>query len=373
MEEVYRQLAHFLDDLPAGFPPSASGVELRLLQKLFAPAEAGLAMCLTLLNEEARVVAYRAHQPVDKVAKMLEQMEAKGLIAADHTPGKPTRYAVSQFVVGFMEDQVNRLDLELVTLVDEYLPTFFKEGPWTQLPQIRTIPVGETIPLTTEVMPYEVAEAILQSHTTFAVRNCVCRQGRQISGKGCDAPLETCLSFGGAAKNTVASGKGRFITRVEALAIIHAADAARLVLQPANSKDPMFICACCGCCCGILRHLKFHEKPASLVANAYIASFDPSLCATCLTCTERCQMEAITYIDWAIAFNPDRCIGCGLCVSTCDTGALTLMRKSEPVSIPRNTASTYVRLAQKRGKLKPSDLVSIALKSTVDRLMAPRK
>jgi len=47
-EEVYRQLARHLDDLPGGFPSSESGVELRILKRLFSPEEAELAVCLTL-------------------------------------------------------------------------------------------------------------------------------------------------------------------------------------------------------------------------------------------------------------------------------------------------------------------------------------
>jgi len=41
--DVYKKLALYLDDLPAGFPPTEEGVELRLLQALFTPEEAQLA------------------------------------------------------------------------------------------------------------------------------------------------------------------------------------------------------------------------------------------------------------------------------------------------------------------------------------------
>ena len=43
MADIYEQLARFLDDLPAGFPRSESGVELRILRRLFTPEEAALA------------------------------------------------------------------------------------------------------------------------------------------------------------------------------------------------------------------------------------------------------------------------------------------------------------------------------------------
>ena len=58
--DVYRRLAKHLDNLPGGFPPTESGVELRILRRLFTPEEAELAMRLTLIPEEAPVVARRA-------------------------------------------------------------------------------------------------------------------------------------------------------------------------------------------------------------------------------------------------------------------------------------------------------------------------
>ena len=48
-EDVYKRLAAHLDDLPAGFPPTESGVEIRILKKLFAEDEAELALLLSVL------------------------------------------------------------------------------------------------------------------------------------------------------------------------------------------------------------------------------------------------------------------------------------------------------------------------------------
>ena len=40
---VYRQLQLTLDEMPIGFPPTKSGVEIRLLKRLFTPEEAKIA------------------------------------------------------------------------------------------------------------------------------------------------------------------------------------------------------------------------------------------------------------------------------------------------------------------------------------------
>ncbi len=52
-EAVYRDLARFLDRLPGGFPSTDSGVELRILRRLFSAEQAELACHLTLLSESA--------------------------------------------------------------------------------------------------------------------------------------------------------------------------------------------------------------------------------------------------------------------------------------------------------------------------------
>ena len=312
------------------YPPTESGVELRILRKLFNTEEAELALYLTLIPEQARVVAYRARQPLQLVSAMLDDMAQRGLISANHPPaGTSRRYAISQFVVGFYEDQVDRLDREAAVLMEEYAPQFFENGPWKTLPQIRTIPVNESIPITSEVMPYEQAETILRSKSAFAVRNCICRQERQLLDMGCDKPMEVCMSFDGAAQNTVASGKGRLIDLQEALHILGQARRDGMVLQPANSKDPIFLCVCCSCCCGILRNIKNQPRPSDLVANAFTALHDPGLCSACGACLERCPMEAlIESDDGTIVHLAERCIGCGLCVSVCPGEALVMVRKT---------------------------------------------
>jgi hypothetical protein len=51
--DCYKRLARHLDSLPGGFPPSESGVELRLLRRMFTLQEAELAVHLTLEREES--------------------------------------------------------------------------------------------------------------------------------------------------------------------------------------------------------------------------------------------------------------------------------------------------------------------------------
>jgi ferredoxin len=299
-------------------------------------------------------------------------MEKKRIINGSHRPGKSILYSAQQFAIGFWEGQVNRLDRELVEYFDEYLDTFSNPELWRKAPQLRSIPVGETIPVQAEAMLYEVAVKVLESHSSFAISNCICRQEQQLISKGCDKPLETCMSLGSVAENSIASGRARRISQEEMLLILKQADESGLVLQPSNSKNPLFICACCGDCCGVLRTLKLQPKPASILSSPYVVAHDDALCSGCGTCVERCQMDAITIPMGIAEVNLDRCIGCGLCVSTCDTGAMALVRKpvSEQPFIPNTIVDTNIKLAQARGLLSNTDMLSMFIKSKIDRIAA---
>jgi Na+-translocating ferredoxin:NAD+ oxidoreductase subunit B len=376
--DVYEQLARFLDDLPAGFPRSESGVELRILRHLFSPEEAGIAVHLSLLTEDARVIAVRAGLPLSETERILDEMERNRLIYAFREAGKPARYMAEQFVIGFWEGQVNRLDRELVEMFEEYLPTYARSGIWEKTPQLRTIPVkksipvGENLPAANPILPYEQIDEIIAAHSRFAVANCVCRQEMRLIGHDCGKPLETCMAFDGGADYFVQDGRGRYISRDEAFAIIHKAEETGLVLQPGNDRASGNLCMCCGCCCGVLRSLKMNPHPASMVSSPYIAALNRDACAGCGDCLDRCQMDAISLPDGYAALNLDRCIGCGLCVTTCPSEALTLIRKPEAQQrvVPKDVVKMTIGLAQARGKLGLLQMARMVTRSGLDRFRA---
>ena len=47
---IYVDLRAFMDTLPSGFPKTASGVEIKILKKLFTPDQAKLFMMLSMLK-----------------------------------------------------------------------------------------------------------------------------------------------------------------------------------------------------------------------------------------------------------------------------------------------------------------------------------
>jgi electron transport complex protein RnfB len=372
--DVYDRLAAFLDDLPSGFPATDSGVEKRILRRLFTPEEAELALHLTLLPEPARVIARRAEIPLDEATHQLEEMEHKGLIFVMHEEDKEPEYMATHWAIGVYEFQLNRLDPDSVRDFEEFGSAWFDQTAWDKAPQLRTIPIGESISAQVEVMPYERAEQLVRAQDRLAVASCICRKEQHIAGNGCDKPLETCLVMGSAATYYVRNGLGRTIDQAEALALLTQAEDKALVLQPANAKDASNICMCCGCCCGILKNVKRQPQPASFVASAFVAALDVGTCDGCGTCETRCQMEAIYLDNGHATLDLDRCIGCGLCVTTCPTESLSLQRKpeAEQLYVPKDLVDTNIKLGQARGKLTTSGLVRMLVRSKVDRLLAPK-
>jgi Pyruvate/2-oxoacid:ferredoxin oxidoreductase delta subunit len=275
-------------------------------------------------------------------------MAHKGLIFSVQPEGGPALYQAIPFVVGIFEFQVNNLSEGLLQDLADYWSTAKPRARAQTIPQMRTIPVGQSIESHLEVLPYEQVDELVKANDRFAVAPCICRRGAKMEGGGCNAPEESCLQFGEFADYYVRSGRGRSIDRAEVMEILARADAANLVLQPTNSRAIAAICCCCGCCCGILRGLQNHPKPAEIVASSFMARLEPEICQGCWDCLERCQMQALAEEGDRVTLNTDRCIGCGLCVSTCPEGALTLVRKpdSERLQPPATMDVTWRTIAQ---------------------------
>lgn len=370
---IYKKLAEHLDNLPGSFPATGDGVELRILERLFTPDQAALALHLSLVPEPAHILARRAGLPADEATQQLDTMAAKGLIFCLHREGKAPLYMASQYVIGIWEFQVNHLELELVKDMETYIPELFKEG-W-KVPQLRTIPVNQSLDASLQILPYENAEDIVRRQEKILVAPCICRQERRLVGQGCDRPLETCLVFGLGVDYYERNGLGRRIDVEQALDILRMANEAGLVLQPGNTRVPGNICACCGCCCGVLRTLNTYPRPVDMVVSAFNAVADVEKCVGCGVCVGRCQMKAVTVVDGKVLINDGRCIGCGLCVSTCPTGALTLERKpaDDQPYVPRGFIDRTLRQVAMRGKAPTWSLLKMLLRSGVDRLLPYRK
>lgn len=352
-DDVYQNLAKHLDNLPTGFPPTETGLEIRLLKRLFSPIEAKIAVGLKMKQEPVSAIAERLGMDEEKVGPILKDMSQKGLIFRKRK-GDQSLYMAAQFVIGIWEYHVNSLDEGLIKDFNEYVPYLVKKG-WVKqkTQQLRVIPINRQVTAETSVMPYEQAEEIIRRQSRIVVAPCICRKEHKMVGKGCDRPEEVCLVFSTGAHYYEENGLGRPITQEEALEVLKKGVDAGLVIQPSNAKKAANICMCCGCCCQILKNIKALPEPAKAVHTNYYAQVDGDNCTACSTCVQRCPMDAITVDDTA-RVDLTRCIGCGVCVPTCEFDALALKQKKEGdfYEPPETFLHTYMRIAMERGKFK---------------------
>ena len=329
-EGIYRKLAQRLDAIPNGFPATESGVELRLLAKIFTPEEAALASVMRLSREPAVVIAARAGVDADTAYRTLKGMARKGQIRIKKDKGQ-LLFGLSPFVVGFYEEQLPRMDAELAGLFEQYLQETQGGGIVRDAPAVhRVIPVGEAIPFDLEIFPYERATELLENAKSWGVRDCICRVQQKLVGKGCDRPIENCMVFAPVEGAFDHSEVDRAITKEEALRILRETEEAGLVHSTGNYRDRhYYICNCCTCCCGILRSVAEFGVPTAAVRSDFHTVVDAEMCSGCGDCLERCQFGALSVPDDVCVVDYARCVGCGLCATVCPTESLYLERRPE--------------------------------------------
>ena len=350
MTDVYERLAKHLDRLPASYPATDSGVELRILTRLFTPEEADATMALTMFPESANAIAKKLEKNESDIEKLLYSMSKKGLIG--RSSKEQNKYMAANFITGIWEYNVNNLDEKLILDVNEYIPQIWEKS-WIKqkTQQLRVIPVSKSISVEMNVMPYEKAESIIKKQSKMVVAPCICRKEQNMVGHGCGKPLETCLMLGAGAFFYEQNGIGRSVSQEEALEILNKAIEAGLVLQPSNSQKPFVICMCCGCCCLVLKNLNRLDEPAKVACTNYYVTVSEDDCTGCGNCEDICQMRAVKVEGDSAVVSLARCIGCGLCVTRCEFNAITLVEKeeSEKNAIPANPVDKFKKMAQERG------------------------
>ncbi|MDH4209207.1 MAG: 4Fe-4S binding protein [Anaerolineae bacterium] len=352
-EDPYRKLAERLDAIPNGFPSTESGIELKLLAKMFTPQEATLASVMHLSKEPAADIAARVGMDPEAAYDTLKGMARKGLIIA----GKGKRglgFRLMPFVVGFYEEQLPRLDEEMARLFEQFYQetkgggTLIHAAP----PGHRVIPVEQAIPFEPEIYPYERASELLEGAKSWGVRDCICRVQQRLVGKGCDHPIEVCLVFAPIERAFEGGEVTRAITKEEALEILRQTEEAGLVHSTANYRDGHFyICNCCSCCCGFLRTVVEFGVPTAIAHSDFWAVVKDEECVGCGDCVERCQFGALSVPEDVCLVDYARCVGCGQCTTVCPSEALRLERRpeSEILPVPLDQKEWMSQRAEGRG------------------------
>ncbi len=361
MNSIYKQLARKLDQIPNGFPETKSGVELKILARLFTPEEAELACQLSLEPQPAKAIAEQLGRDERETHGVLKGMVRKGLIEFEKGQ-RVLCFKLMPFIVGFYELQNAQIDEEFARLFEAYYHEALFQM-MTMKPSVqRVIPIEKTIPFNIEVMPYERVSTYIEEAKSWGVLNCICRVQKKLIGQGCSHSLENCLAISSrpnAFKNTDAI---RPITREEALEILVQADKEGLVHSTNNiQKGVAYICNCCTCSCGVLRGIVQYGNLNSVASSDFYAVVDKNLCTGCGTCVDRCQFNALRIEADACRVDRSCCFGCGLCVSTCPAQAIQLRQKPAPeIEPPPETEEEWRLLRTQARTAQPKSSSAIS-------------
>lgn len=336
-KDPYQRLQEYLDQLPLGYPRTESGVELKILKKLFTESEAELAALLSPVPEEAQQIAERNGISPQGLEEKLESMSKKGLIFRVHRQGK-TLFNTAPFMIGLYEYSVNKMDRELAALCRQYYDEAYQaEMGASNIPGFKVIPVTQRVDADLVLFPFEKLKEEVRAARKIAVAECVCRKETRLLDHGCAYPRETCLSFGTAAEYYIENGIGREISAEEAIKILEETDKAGLVHAGANTRHLANICNCCPCCCASMKGMVTQGHQKEKYMNAlYEAVIDTESCLACDECSTRCPVQAIVVEDCAVV-NREKCLGCGLCAGVCPTEAITLHLRKDRQEPFKNT------------------------------------
>ncbi|MEW6094558.1 MAG: 4Fe-4S binding protein [Chloroflexota bacterium] len=330
---IYQRLAQTLDSLPNGFPSTGDGSELRLLEKLFTPEEAELAVLLTADLETVDAISARTGHAAGDLRQQLKNMARKGLINSGRTEGG-LGFGLMPFVVGIYEMQVDSIDEELARLVEDYFQRAFGEALRMKPPFHRVIPVNESIRNSMEVLPYESVSGLVRTSQAWGVLDCICRKQKALIGQACGHPVDVCMALSeqpGAFDNNPTI---HAVSLEESLATLKRAAEAGLVHTVSNNKSRIhYICNCCTCSCGILRGVASLGMANIVARSAFVNSVEETLCNACGNCLGYCQFDALT-MGMVVEVNSIRCAGCGVCVLACPIDALKLKRRPEEEILP---------------------------------------
>lgn len=283
----------------------ATDPEYKILEPVTTDEMAEVALCLEIRKPKTVAqVAAICGKPAKEVEEILYKMAIDGSIKLETINGVD-EYFLELYVPGVMEYMVaNKENVEKYPIIGECFEEYTRKlgGMLAgNLPVgmgvMRVIPIESAVEGDTRRASYEEISYLLNKHDVFSVADCACRTSMRIIGEGCGHTVEEmCVQLGPAAEFYIRTGRGRSVTKEEAIAICLQAEKEGLVHQIPNMSGPgeaLAICNCCGCSCFGLRNTNLFRNPDFSRSN-YVVKVDKDKCVACGECVENCPANALT-------------------------------------------------------------------------------
>jgi Na+-translocating ferredoxin:NAD+ oxidoreductase subunit B len=349
--DVYEKLRAVLDVFPTGFPKTEDGIEIRYLKKFFSEKEAEVAATLPVtgysMPKNCKTISDEIGKDADEVRIMLASMEKRGLIIGMDI-GESRAYSIFPFAPGMADFTCQYYDEEAAELYEKYhWEVQSHEWVKAKLPIFKIIPINATVPAESSLYPYEVVVGIINDSKKLCLSECLCRTEKKLVGKGCDRPTETCILLNDFAEQAIRIGKGREISKQEAIDLVGRMEDMGCFHTMLNSKISGGICNCCPCCCDAAQLLAVTHSHKAFAKSNFMPVIDEDICIGCADCVEKCYWDAISIENECAVIEYEQCAGCGRCVRACEEGALSMKRKKEEEMEP--TPENAVELFNQMG------------------------
>ena len=244
----------------------------------------------------------------DRIVELLTDAAMHGIVEYNwENPQHEKQWYVQLFVPGIAE--MTNMVLWQVEKYPELADAFDKmtflplEGKTHLIPPggdgigMHVLPVEKAIPAKNESLDIEHVSHWLDKYDGhLSVGYCSCRNARRLYNQGSgEIQDDCCIGLGDFADYLVETGKGRPITKEEALQICKRAEENGYVHQTTNidGEDKIFgLCNCDIGVCFALRTSQYFNTP-NLSASAYRAHVDKENCVACGKCVEVCPAGAV--------------------------------------------------------------------------------
>ena len=371
LKNGYSHLAEHINLMPQGAP--VEDLLYKILAVLFSEKEADRIALLPLRPFTAAAAAKNWKTTEDEARKALEALADRGMILDTENPEGKQIFCMPPPMAGFFEFSMMRvggsydqkllanLYYQYLNVEEDFIKNLFAGGE-TQLGRVFVSEPSLSEENCLHVLDYERASEVIRTASHRGIGTCYCRHKMRHLGKACEAPLEICMTFGGAAESLIKHGVARGVDVREAIDLLDTAVAHNLVQFGENVRQSVsFICNCCGCCCEAMLAAKRFAVLNPISTTNFLPTVDAGACAGCGKCAEVCPVEAMSLVSAGdphdarrkkARLNAEICLGCGVCARACPTKSIALVSREKRVITPVNGAHRTVIMAIERGKLQ---------------------